>query len=100
MTDITRTEPVAGCWIDGTWGWRGTPRVIEIAEAYGMTVEPSIKEQGIYNIVEDADGYDQIVDLSDDAEAWLNEHVAPEGFSFGWDDGEFFLRATVDWEAP
>jgi hypothetical protein len=32
--------------------------------------------------------------LGDDAENWMNDNVAPEGFSFGWEDGEFFLLSN------
>jgi hypothetical protein len=28
---------------------------------------------------------------ADDAEAWLNDHIAPDGYRFLWNDGEFFL---------
>ena len=36
--------------------------------------------------------------MADDAETWLNEHVAPEGYQFGWHDGEFFLWSNEEWE--
>jgi len=39
-----------------------------------------------------------VVDMADDAENWLNDNVAPEGYAFGWHDGEFFLWTDADWE--
>lgn len=36
--------------------------------------------------------------LADEAETWLNEHVAPHGFSFGWHDGDFTLCHDEWWE--
>ncbi len=38
------------------------------------------------------------MDAADEAEVWLNATVAPEGYSFGWSDGEFFLWSDQDWE--
>jgi hypothetical protein len=38
------------------------------------------------------------VDLADVAERWLNDRIAPDGYSFGWHDGEFFLWTTAEWE--
>ncbi len=42
--------------------------------------------------------HDALVWAADEAEAWINEHVAPEGYSFGWHDGEWFLSSTEWWE--
>lgn len=32
------------------------------------------------------------------AEEWLNEHVAKDGYSFGWHDGDFVYQSTAWWE--
>lgn len=37
--------------------------------------------------------------LSEDAEHWLNEHVAPSEHSFGWHDGEWFLWPSKQWQS-
>jgi hypothetical protein len=34
---------------------------------------------------------------ADDVETWMNDNVAPKGFYFHWEDGEFFL-SLVDWD--
>ncbi|WP_405057067.1 hypothetical protein OG474_30565 [Kribbella sp. NBC_01505] len=47
--------------------------------------------------VQHVDLIGEVDGLADAAEAWLNEHVAPPGHSFGWFNGEFFLRADRDW---
>jgi hypothetical protein len=44
------------------------------------------------------DSHDCAAELADKAEAWLNEHVAAAGWSFGWTDGEFFLWPASEWE--
>ena len=75
-----------GCWIEGSWGQYGVVRLQEIAEAYGWTGERL-----------DADA-EFVNDAADEAEAYMNESVAPEGYSFGWHDGEFFLWSDADWE--
>lgn len=38
-----------------------------------------------------------IPELSDECEQWLNDQC-PEGYNFGWHDGEFFLQSTEWWE--
>lgn len=41
--------------------------------------------------------HDQWRDLLDEIEKWLNDNVAPEGYSFGWEDGDFFLNSEETW---
>ena len=103
---MTRAEPTdAGCWVDGHWGQYGAARVIEIARDFGWddaeaidlatrhlaSMGPSTAE-GLGE-----DEFETYVSASDDAETWLNEHAAPDGYSFGWHDGEFFLWSEADW---
>lgn len=40
---------------------------------------------------------DWLYELSEDAEAWLNDHRAPKGHAFGWYDGVFALWTEDDW---
>lgn len=77
----------AGCWVAGDWGQYATGRVIVLASCYGYA-------PAAY----DPDDFEQVCEEADAAEAWMNEHVAPEGYSFGWYDGEFFLWADNEWE--
>lgn len=109
MTTTTQraTSADAGCWIDGHWGQYGITRLIEIANGHGFPLSPEDEtavetyNAGDFDFESDGQVYDAadwVVQVGDDAEAWLNENVAPEGFSFGWHDGEFFLWSTADWE--
>ncbi len=95
----------AGCWIEGNWGHYGSARLIQLAVGLGfgnmetravadryMANEPLLDENG-----EDLE-FEYIMDLADEAEVWMNEAIAPTGYSFGWHDGEFFLWSDQDWE--
>lgn len=109
---ITKASPAdAGCWIDGHWGQYGSTRLIEIARGFGW----QLTDEEIAALVAytggaetftqsdgtEADTADWILNqggLADAAEEWMNENVAPDGYSFGWNDGEFFLGSSEWWE--
>lgn len=95
----------AGCWIDGHWGQYSGARLIQIAVANGwadshafaaserfMAGTPLLDEDG-----EDLE-WEYLWDAADEAEVFLNESIAPEGHSFGWFDGEFFLWEDSQWD--
>jgi hypothetical protein len=103
----TRLLPVdAGCWIDGHWGQYGVARSIEIARDFGysdllivdiaeqklMCMQPSYYRYAITDEQEEllSEAADEVVD-------WLNDNVAPQGFTFGWYEGEFFLQSQEWW---
>lgn len=86
-----------GCYVDGHWGRYGTGRVIELAVDFGWDDEEA-RELLYHAPTSPPDFDDASYDISQDAELWLNENVAPEGFSFGWYDGEFFLWSDEEWE--
>jgi hypothetical protein len=116
ITPITVASPSdAGCWIDGHWGQYGIARMIEIAAGLGYVdpaTSPPFAQADIVEIatrkmaacarpgVEDIsdDEEEQLSWTADDVEAWMNDNCAPEGFSFGWFDGEFFLWSDTQWE--
>jgi hypothetical protein len=79
----------AGCWIDGHWGQYGSQRLITIASTYGFQMAPIDYES--------EDAFEDIIWEADTAEAWMNENIAPEGYSFGWYDGEWFLQSEEWW---
>jgi hypothetical protein len=94
---VRANEHDAGCWVDGHWGQYGPVRLCDIAQAAGWGGNPLP-----YNADQAMDmDYDQRDEwegeAADQAEAWLNEHVAPAGFMFGWHEGEFFLWSDVQW---
>lgn len=104
--EITRAEESdAGCWVDGHWGQYGIARVVEIAADAGYDDEVvSIAHRHLASMgpsdapIIDDDEWEILLDSDDDVTAWLNAHVAPTGYAFGWFDGEYFLWAIEEWE--
>lgn len=105
MDEITRASASdAGCWIDGHWGQYGPARMITMAAENGYkgdvvaVAERHMDEcnhPGKDNRIT-GDDYEALGSAMDEVESWLNANVAPEGFLFGWFDGEFFLSADTD----
>lgn len=92
-TAINKALPTdAGCWIDGHWGHYANQRLLAIASCYGFRYAPIDFENP------DEDTFEAICWEADRAEEWLNDNITPDGFSFGWHDGEFFLWSNEDWE--
>lgn len=108
---ILPTAADAGCWIDGHWGQYGVAREISIAASYGF-VDTSPEDAG--DLVDIArrhlssmgpsnspditpDEYWLLNECEDFITQWLTDRVAPEGYSFGWHDGEFFLQSEEWW---
>ena len=102
------TASDAGCWIDGHWGQYGGARMVAIAAEYGWEDSEAIDlAQRHLAAMQPSDAPslsdDEYIELSgalDDAEQFLNDYVAPDGYTFGWFDGEFFLWSDEDWQAP
>lgn len=93
---IERMTPAeAGCWVPGLVGRYGSQEVISIAVNCGWDDEDA---QRILDSDDNEAIWDAVIDVADDAEIWLNEHVAPEGYYFGWYDGEFWLWSEGDWQ--
>ena len=100
-----------GCWLEGSRGWTAIGALVNIAVANGMSldadgqtiVDAYLSQADTVTLsdgkVLDDDRIAEIVreDLAGDAETYLNEHVAPEGWAFGWHDGEFFFWPESDW---
>lgn len=89
------TPDMAGCWLDGHYGWHNTYRVVELAEEYGFPLEAW--EHAALDRYMDSDATDADTEtvigqggLFDRATDYLNER-APEGFHFEWDMGELCL---------
>lgn len=81
-----------GCYVAGHEGWHGVLSVIGMAEDHGFEVDDDDREHlAKFERGEDDEGY--TYEIGDDAEQYLNDKVASEGFSFGWHDGEFFYWA-------
>jgi hypothetical protein len=96
----------AGCYVDGHWGIYGIAHMVQRAEEFGYpdaevidladrhlaSMGPS-PEPGLSD-----DEYWALSEASDEVENWLNDNIAPEGYSFGWWEGEFFLWSEEQWE--
>jgi hypothetical protein len=120
-------EDAAGCWIDGSRGIYATSRLVEIALDYpgflkGRSRYETIRNRrearlihDAYNAGEDTVKYrqrpkysaaftvtiedvsEQLGGLAEQAEDFLNT-IAPEGYSFGWHDGDFFMQSGEWWD--
>lgn len=106
---ITKADATdSGCWIDGHWGQYGIARMVEIAQQFGYDDEfvtsladlklATMQINTHYYMTDDEE--EALYEASDAVEEWLNENVAPEGYAFGWHDGEFFLWSDYDWREP
>ncbi len=93
---------IPGCYIDGHTGQYGLAAVVTLADrmlglklsqdfpkANDGSLAGSIGPGGVWDIGNPHT--EACVEVADKAEAALNE--ATEGGTWGWEDGEFFLRA-------
>jgi hypothetical protein len=105
--DIIKAIPAdAGCYVDGHWGQYGTAHMVMRATEFGYADAEVIDlaARHLDNMgPSDAEGltddeYWTLVDASDEVENWLNDNVAPQGHSFGWYEGEFYLGSEQWWE--
>jgi len=97
------TKLEIGCYIDGHWGHYGVAKMIDMAADLGYDDQEIItlarnKLNSTHFINFSVDDEQMLNDAADEVEAWLNEHVAEDGYSFGWHDGEFFYWANSEWE--
>jgi len=96
-----------GCWIDGHWGQYGPIRQIEITDEMLGTdfmgelpkVPEEFKAENTHSTYPEInmDELEEILWVSDRAEEALNA-ATPNGFSWGWYDGEYFLWSQETWE--
>ncbi len=105
---VKATPADAGCYVDGHWGQYGIAHMVDRATEFGFEdvglediagrhlacIGPSTAEP----ITDDE--HQALSDAAGDVEQWLNDNVAPEGHSFGWYEGEFYLWPDAQWEDP
>src|SRR5881396_4360841 len=88
----------AGCWVDGHWGRYGTARMVELAAEHGYSDPAAIPPFASLGVVACAasilasigpseheatmDEENCVDEAADDVEAWMNDNIAPEGYSF------------------
>lgn len=93
------TSGDAGCVLDGdVRGWRVVGDFVLLALDAGW--EPDEGPEPVRRTVEreQADGYACDLSLADEAETYLNDVCAPEGYFFGWHDGSVFLWSEASWQ--
>jgi hypothetical protein len=73
------------------WGYSDA-EVIDIATRHLACIGPSDSPP----ITDDE--WEVMHESADAVEQWMNENIAPEGYAFGWYDGEFYLWSASDWE--
>lgn len=106
MTIVKLTADDTGCYVDGHWGQYGVAHMVNRAEEFGYSdaevialADKHLASMGASNSEElTTDEYWTLNDASNDVEQWLNDNVAPEGYSFGWFEGEFFLWSDEQWQ--
>jgi len=99
MTDKADASS-AGCWFDNGRGWRIAGAIVEEAIAWGY--KPTEEYNRVLKEAEedsdiDIDEWEFISDEAQDAEDWMNEHVAPKGYFFGYhpDWGDWGLYSAL-----
>jgi hypothetical protein len=97
---------MAGCWLDGHFGWHNSYRVVLKAEEFGFVVPEEYRDvmdnyctNGNSTFFNETDEQWEAVhgqgELSDQATDFLQER-APEGYQFVWDMGEFLLMTDEE----
>lgn len=112
MADIEYTGEV-GCLVAGHRGQYAHLEVIRLALAYGWQGPDGWTPDDIAAAVADYESgdadreiepgypvFEATGELANDAETWLNDHVAADGFVFYWETSEFFYGtiAAACWE--
>ena len=82
------TEAEAGVWIGEMSIREGDVALVRIAAAYGFEVPQEYS---------DASSNDEVEMTASDAVAFLNS-IAPEGYSFGWYEAQFYLLDDAEWQ--
>ena len=96
---VRLTKLSAGCWVDGSRGHYAAPYMVTLAVDRGYPITEEDQELiTAYLAGETFDPEGAVVEIADEAEAWLNEHMAPAGYLFGWSDGDFMLWTARDWQ--
>jgi len=99
MTIQRLTPADAGCIYDSHHGHYIVPFVIGYAERSGRPTDPFVGwALATYQRCSHEPDYphDALIEESEAAIVWLNEHVRPEGYFFDWNDGDFGLWEDED----
>lgn len=89
----------AGVVIDSVHGWRALVFMVNYAASCGWYVSAKDAElihHAVVNELSDRE-VQHWQDLCDEVMDWMNDHLAPEEFQFGWIDGDFMLQSKEWW---
>lgn len=97
--------PITGCYVDGHWGQYAIARVIIVAKDfdYDNNEAVSLAAKHLDSMGPStspdltSDEMEMLVEFCDDAEMWLNQNVCRDGYSWNWNDGEFFYQNNEWW---
>lgn len=102
---VKLTADDSGCWVDGHWGQYAVAHLVQRAEELGYAdaevislADRHMDDLGSRTTSLSDDEYWALNEASSEVENWLNDNVVPEGYSFGWHEGEFFLWPESQWE--
>ena len=89
-----------GCIIDSHHGLYALPMLVRLAQKSGLRLTTYFEK--ITEMAERGEDLgdaktDEFVWLVDEAEAYL-QRQAPEGYSYGWVDGDFMFLSNEDWD--
>lgn len=92
---MDRELPPTGCYVSDYEGWRGIATMCLIAHQMGFPLTAEDNADLDAFIAGEAVG-DGVFWIADDAEAWLNTNMRPEGATWYWEDGNFGLWEDDD----
>lgn len=107
MTDVKKADAShAGCWVDGHWGRYALAHMIDKASDWGYSdaevIDIATRHLACVGPSDSPpitdDEWEIMHESADAVEQWMNENIAPEGYAFGWYEGEFYLWSASDWE--
>lgn len=93
----------AGLWVDGVRGWQAPVHMVRLAIAHGYPISEA--DQALFDwvregeLLSDTEAWtmENWQEFIEEVETWFNDAVAPEGYSFGWHDGDFMLWSESSW---
>lgn len=93
---VNRMHAEPGCYIEGSHGQYGIDRLADVAEQFGLEIDPP-NDPRVWRVTaeeDDADSgaWERHVEAGDNIESRLNDVTA--GGYWTWEDGEFYLVQT------
>jgi hypothetical protein len=90
---VKATSEDAGCWVDGVRGIHALAFMVVNLAKHRCGYPLSTEDENVIELYDfgDPEWSEHAHAIADEAEAWMNEHVAPEGYTFLWLDGDFVL---------